>query len=112
MSDIVRPRRPRIRFRAVEFYLFDLESGCVGAFRATPGGFVSNDDRRALHATPLRRHASILRRKTELDCPGQTSQGNRVLNFRSGEVKRFVNDGLFAAVDGSMLGRRTFRQMP
>ncbi|MDR0965610.1 MAG: transposase family protein, partial [Myxococcales bacterium] len=23
-----------------------------------------------------------------------------------------MNDGLFAAVDGSMLGRRTFRQMP
>jgi hypothetical protein len=48
------------RGRAVEFYFFDLESGCVGALRATPAVFVSNDDRRALFATPLRRHASIL----------------------------------------------------
>jgi hypothetical protein len=46
--------------RAVEFYFFDLESGCVGALRATPVVFLSNDDRRALHATPLRRHASFL----------------------------------------------------
>jgi hypothetical protein len=71
LSRLTREEHPKGRKRACQrlrdglsgrplFYFFDLESGCVGALRATSVVFVSNDDRRALFATPLRRHASIL----------------------------------------------------